>query len=59
MVTIADVAREAQVSRSTASYALSNKRSVSPEVRRTVKEAAQRLGFTQRRCQGPGHPGRW
>ncbi len=46
MVTIADVAREAQVSRSTASYALSNKRSVSPEVRRNVKEAAQRLGFT-------------
>ncbi|WP_370462453.1 LacI family DNA-binding transcriptional regulator, partial [Nocardiopsis sp. FR6] len=38
MVTIGDVARLAGVSRSTASYALSGKRTISPEVRRQVDE---------------------
>ena len=37
MVTIGDVAREAGVSRSTASYALSGKRSISEEVRHRVE----------------------
>lgn len=46
MVTIGDVAREAGVSRSTASYAFSNKRPISAEVRQRVAEAAERLGFT-------------
>jgi DNA-binding LacI/PurR family transcriptional regulator len=46
MVTIGDVARMAGVSRSTASYALSGKRSVSPEVRRQVAEAVRQLGYT-------------
>lgn len=46
MVTIGDVAREAGVSRSTASYAFSGKRAISAEVRREVTEAAERLGFT-------------
>jgi DNA-binding LacI/PurR family transcriptional regulator len=46
LVTIGDVAREAGVSRSTASYAFSGKRAISAEVRRQVTEAAERLGFT-------------
>ena len=46
MVTIGDVAREAGVSKSTASYAFSRKRAVSSQVRRKVYEAAERLGFT-------------
>lgn len=46
MVTIGDVAREAGVSRSTASYALSGKRAISEEVRHRVDEAARRLGHT-------------
>lgn len=46
MVTIGDVAREAGVSRSTASYALSGKRSISAEVRQRVDDAVRRLGYT-------------
>ncbi|WP_324013520.1 LacI family transcriptional regulator [Microbacterium sp. JZ70] len=46
MVTIGDVARVAGVSRSTASYALSGKRAISPEVRQRVEEAVRSLGFT-------------
>lgn len=45
-VTIGDVARAAGVSRSTASYALSGKRSISAEVRRRVNEAVVQLGYT-------------
>lgn len=46
MATIGDVARVAGVSRSTASYALSGKRSLSDEVRRRVAEAVEELGYT-------------
>ncbi|OAH13922.1 LacI family DNA-binding transcriptional regulator [Streptomyces jeddahensis] len=46
MVTIGDIARAAGVSRSTASYALSGKRSISAEVRQRVADAAQELGYT-------------
>ena len=46
MVTIGDVAREAGVSRSTASYALSGKRSISEEVRHRVEEAVRTLGYS-------------
>ncbi|PPF13112.1 MULTISPECIES: LacI family DNA-binding transcriptional regulator [unclassified Rathayibacter] len=46
MATIADVAREAGVSRSTASYAFSGNRPISAEVRRRVLAAARRLEFT-------------
>jgi DNA-binding LacI/PurR family transcriptional regulator len=46
MVTIGDVARAAGVSRSTASYALSGKRSISAEVRRRVDAAVADLGYT-------------
>ena len=46
MVTIGDVASAAGVSRSTASYALSGKRPISPEVRARVAEAVQHLGYT-------------
>ncbi|HLR27745.1 MAG TPA: LacI family DNA-binding transcriptional regulator [Ruania sp.] len=46
MVTIGDVASTANVSRSTASYALSGKRSVSDDVRRRVQAAARKLGYT-------------
>ena len=46
MVTIGDVARVAGVSRSTASYALSGKRSISEEVRQRVAEAARTLAYT-------------
>ncbi|WP_156760659.1 LacI family DNA-binding transcriptional regulator [Microbacterium karelineae] len=46
MVTIGDVAREAGVSRSTASYALSGKRSISDDVRRRVEDAVRDLGYT-------------
>jgi DNA-binding LacI/PurR family transcriptional regulator len=46
MTTIGDVARAAGVSRSTASYALSGKRSISPDVRRKVEEAVRELGYT-------------
>ncbi|HIZ34435.1 MAG TPA: LacI family transcriptional regulator [Candidatus Ruania gallistercoris] len=46
MVTIGDVASTARVSRSTASYALSGKRSVSLEVRRRVEAAVRELGYT-------------
>jgi DNA-binding LacI/PurR family transcriptional regulator len=45
-VTIGDVARAAGVSRSTASYALSGKRSISDEVRQRVIDAVVRLGYT-------------
>lgn len=44
--TIGDIARVAGVSRSTASYALSGKRSISPGVRQRVAEAARELGYT-------------
>ncbi|WP_159602170.1 LacI family DNA-binding transcriptional regulator [Agromyces humi] len=46
MVTIGDVARVAGVSRSTASYALSGKRAITPAVRAKVLEAVQELGYT-------------
>ncbi|MFT4210549.1 MAG: LacI family DNA-binding transcriptional regulator [Microbacterium sp.] len=46
MVTIGDVARAAGVSRSTASYALSGKRSISADVRRKVEDAVRELGYT-------------
>jgi DNA-binding LacI/PurR family transcriptional regulator len=46
VVNIGDVARAAGVARSTASYALSGKRSVSDEVRRRVRDVALELGYT-------------
>ncbi|MER6575845.1 LacI family DNA-binding transcriptional regulator [Nonomuraea sp. NPDC001023] len=46
MATIGDVAREAGVSRSTASYALSGKRPISDEVRQRVLAAAEALAYT-------------
>lgn len=46
MPTIGDVARVAGVSRSTASYALSGKRSITPEVRARVEAAVAELGYT-------------
>ncbi|WP_100444795.1 LacI family DNA-binding transcriptional regulator [Glycomyces xiaoerkulensis] len=46
MATIGDVARAAGVARSTASYALSGRRSVSDEVRERVRRAARELGYT-------------
>ncbi|MFV0634555.1 LacI family DNA-binding transcriptional regulator [Demequina sp.] len=45
MATIADVAREAGVSISTVSYALSGKRSIKEATRTRVMEAADRLGY--------------
>lgn len=48
MVTIAEVAREAGVSISTVSYALSGKRPISPETRARVEEAVRRLGYAPR-----------
>ncbi|WP_242091189.1 LacI family DNA-binding transcriptional regulator, partial [Microbacterium lacticum] len=44
--TIADVAREAAVSPSTASVVFSGKTPVSDATRRRVTEAAARLGYT-------------
>lgn len=46
MATISDVAREAGVSRSTVSYALSNKRPISSATRERINDAISRLGFT-------------
>lgn len=46
MATIGDVAREAGVSRSTVSYALSGKRTISRETRERIESAIDRLGFT-------------
>ncbi len=46
MVTIGDVAKAAGVSRSTVSYALSGKRSISPEVRARIDEVVSALNFT-------------
>jgi len=46
MATIGDVAREAGVSRSTVSYALSGKRSISSETRDRIEKAITSLGFT-------------
>ena len=46
MVTIGDVATAAGVSRSTASYALSGKRTISVEVRDRVLQAVSDLGYT-------------
>ena len=45
-VTITDVARHAGVSRSTVSYALSGKRSISESTRDRIAEAITSLGFT-------------
>lgn len=45
MATIEDVAREAGVSISTVSYALSGKRSIKPATRDRVLDAAARLGY--------------
>jgi DNA-binding LacI/PurR family transcriptional regulator len=46
MPTIQDVARRAGVSRSTVSYALSGKRSISRETRERIAAAVAELGFT-------------
>lgn len=46
MATIHDVAREARVSRSTVSYALSGNRPISRETRERIDDAIRRLGFT-------------
>ncbi|MGD8193037.1 LacI family DNA-binding transcriptional regulator [Herbiconiux sp. P18] len=46
MATIGDVAREAGVSRSTVSYALSGKRTISRETQERIEAAIHRLGFT-------------
>ncbi len=46
MATIEDVARAAGVSRSTVSYALSGKRSISRETRERIEAAIAELGFT-------------
>jgi DNA-binding LacI/PurR family transcriptional regulator len=46
MATIGDVAKAAGVSRSTASYAMSGKRPVSPATRERVAEVVSALGFT-------------
>lgn len=43
--TIADVAARAGVSRSTVSYALSNKRPISEETRQRIQQAIKELGF--------------
>ena len=43
--TIADVAAQAGVSRSTVSYALSNKRPISDETRQRIQQAIEELGF--------------
>ena len=54
MVTIGDVARAAGVSRSTASYALSGKRTISPAVRQKVADAVAELGLGKKaslRCK--------
>lgn len=45
MATIEDVARDAGVSISTVSYALSGKRAISEETRRRVLASAERLGY--------------
>lgn len=46
MTTIGDVARAAGVSRSTVSYALSGKRSISVETQQRIQDAIRQLGFT-------------
>jgi len=46
MATIEDVARAAGVSRSTVSYALSGKRTISQETRTRIEQAIAELGFT-------------
>ncbi|HEY0239041.1 MAG TPA: LacI family DNA-binding transcriptional regulator, partial [Friedmanniella sp.] len=46
MATIGDVARVAGVSRSTASYALTGRRPVTPAVRARVEAAVASLGYT-------------
>ncbi|MEO8263187.1 MAG: LacI family DNA-binding transcriptional regulator, partial [Pseudolysinimonas sp.] len=46
MATIEDVARAAGVSRSTVSYALSGKRTISRETRERIEHAISELGFT-------------
>ncbi len=46
MATIGDVAKAAGVSRSTASYVLTGKRTTSLEVRRRVEAAVRELGYT-------------
>lgn len=48
MATIEDVAREAGVSISTVSYALSGKRRISDETKRRVLDAAEQLGYAPR-----------
>ena len=46
MATIEDVAKAAGVSRSTVSYALSGKRTISLETRRRIDDAIKSLNFT-------------
>ena len=43
--TIAEVAKKAGVSRSTVSYALSNKRPISEDTRKRIQQAIDELGF--------------
>ena len=45
MITIADVAQRAGVSKTTVSHTLSGKRPVSPETRQKVEQAVRELGF--------------
>ncbi|EGX57781.1 LacI family transcriptional regulator [Streptomyces zinciresistens K42] len=45
MVKITDVARHANVSPSTVSYALSGKRPISPETRRRIEDSIRELGY--------------
>ena len=53
MATIEDVARAAGVSRSTVSYALSGKRTISQETRTRIERAIHDLGFTVNAGAGP------
>ena len=45
MVTLADVARHAQVAQSTVHYVLSGKRPISDDTRRRVQDAIEELGY--------------
>jgi len=45
MVTLADVARHAQVAQSTVHYVLSGKRPISEDTRRRVQHAIDELGY--------------
>lgn len=55
MVTIHDVARDAGVSPSTVSYAITGKRRISDATRRRVEESMRRLGYLPRPLLGTEH----